>query len=158
MGGFAKVSSLNSHENGVLAGCFFKNSKYVYKHPSHLIASKRSKTLGFKENILIYCHQTAIFRGYILKIYPPTYVKGDFWEKLHGFTKTFLLTKCISRIKTSSFNQKCFSNYIKVSFGEKIRRFSEKSSQLYKRTFQVIVDTLAENFFLSFNSHRKYRN
>ena len=30
---FAKVSSLNSHENGILAGCFFKNSKYVYKLP-----------------------------------------------------------------------------------------------------------------------------
>ena len=25
--------SLNSHEKGVLAGCFFKNSKYVYKLP-----------------------------------------------------------------------------------------------------------------------------
>ena len=44
VGWFAKVSSLNSHENGVLAGCFFKNSKYVYKHPSHLIALIRSKT------------------------------------------------------------------------------------------------------------------
>ena len=70
--------SLNSHENGVLAGCFFKNSKYVYKHPSHLIVLKRSKTLGFKENILIYCHKTAVFRGYILKIYPSTYVKVGF--------------------------------------------------------------------------------
>ena len=78
VGCFAKVPSLNSHEKGILAGCFFKNSKYVYKHPSHLIALKRSKTLGFKENILIYCHQTAIFRGYILKIYPSNYVKGAF--------------------------------------------------------------------------------
>ena len=33
VGYFAKVPSLNSHENGVLAGCFFKNSKYVYKLP-----------------------------------------------------------------------------------------------------------------------------
>ena len=33
VGCFAKVSSLNSHENGVLVGCFFKNSKYVYKLP-----------------------------------------------------------------------------------------------------------------------------
>ena len=33
VGCFAKVPSLNSHENGVLAGCFFKNSKYVYKLP-----------------------------------------------------------------------------------------------------------------------------
>lgn len=44
VGCFAKVPSLNSHENGVLAGCFFKNSKYVYKHPSHLITLGRSKT------------------------------------------------------------------------------------------------------------------
>ena len=29
----AKVTSLNSHENDVLAGYFFKNSNYVYKHP-----------------------------------------------------------------------------------------------------------------------------
>ena len=36
--------SLNSHENGVLAGYFFKNSKYVYKHPSHLIALGTTKT------------------------------------------------------------------------------------------------------------------
>ena len=70
--------SLNSHENGVLAGCIFKNSKYVYKHPSHLIALRRSKTLGFKENILIYCHRTTIFRGCILKIHPFTYVKAAF--------------------------------------------------------------------------------
>ena len=33
VGCFAKVSSLNSHENSILAGCFFKNSKYVYKLP-----------------------------------------------------------------------------------------------------------------------------
>ena len=44
VGCFAKIPSLNSHENGVLAGCFFKNSKYVYKHHSHLIALRRSKT------------------------------------------------------------------------------------------------------------------
>ena len=43
-GATQNLPSLNSHENGVLAGCFFKNSKYVYKHPSHLIALKRSKT------------------------------------------------------------------------------------------------------------------
>ena len=35
VGCFAKVSSLNSHENSVLAGCFFKNSKYVYNIPSY---------------------------------------------------------------------------------------------------------------------------
>ena len=29
--------SPNSHENGVLAGYFFKNSNYVYKHPSTYI-------------------------------------------------------------------------------------------------------------------------
>ena len=44
VGCFAKVPSLNSHENGVWAGCFFKNSKYVYKHPSHLIALGTTKT------------------------------------------------------------------------------------------------------------------
>ena len=33
VGCFAKVSSLNSHENSILAGCFFKNSNYVYKLP-----------------------------------------------------------------------------------------------------------------------------
>ena len=38
VGCFAKVSSLNSHENGVLTGCFFKNSKYVYNLTSHLVA------------------------------------------------------------------------------------------------------------------------
>ena len=36
--------SLNSHENGVLAGCFFKNSKYIYKYPSQLIALGAIKT------------------------------------------------------------------------------------------------------------------
>ena len=36
--------SLNSHEKGILAGYFFKNSKYVYKHPSHLIALGTTKT------------------------------------------------------------------------------------------------------------------
>ena len=30
--------SLNSHENGVLAGDFFKKLKYVYKRTSHLVA------------------------------------------------------------------------------------------------------------------------
>ena len=72
VGCFAKVSSLNSHENGVLAGCFFKIQSMFTNIP------RRSKTLGFKENILIYCHQTTIFRGYILKIYPSTYVKVGF--------------------------------------------------------------------------------
>ena len=44
VGCFAKVPSLNSHEKGILAGYFFKNSKYVYKHPSHLIALGTTKT------------------------------------------------------------------------------------------------------------------
>ena len=44
VGCFAKVPSLNSHEKGILAGYFFKNSKYVYKYPSHLIALGTTKT------------------------------------------------------------------------------------------------------------------
>ena len=36
--------SLNSHENGVLAGYFFKNSKYIYKYSSQLIALGAIKT------------------------------------------------------------------------------------------------------------------
>ena len=36
--------SLNSHENGVLAGYFFKNSKYIYKYSSQLISLGAIKT------------------------------------------------------------------------------------------------------------------
>ena len=43
VGCFAKVPSLNSHENGFLLGCFFKNSKYVYNIPSY-------KSLGNGKN------------------------------------------------------------------------------------------------------------
>ena len=43
-GATQNLPSLNSHENGVLAGYFFKNSKYIYKYPSQLIALGAIKT------------------------------------------------------------------------------------------------------------------
>ena len=44
VGCFAKVPSLNSHENGILAGCFFKKFKVCLQTPSHLIALGTTKT------------------------------------------------------------------------------------------------------------------
>ena len=57
---------------------------------------------------LIYCHKTAGFRGYILKIYP--------------------------------------SIFVKVNFGENLRRFTKNSSHLYKNYFQFTLDAL-KNYF-----------
>ena len=47
-----KHPSLNSHENGVLRGCFFKNSKYVYNIPSHLIAIGSAQIKRGKQTFL----------------------------------------------------------------------------------------------------------
>ena len=46
--------SLNSHENGVLAGCFFKNSKYVYNLTSHLVAIENAKTKRGWQNFSLF--------------------------------------------------------------------------------------------------------
>ena len=54
VGCFANVPSLNSHENGVLAGCFFKNSKYVYKLTSHLVAIENVKIKRGKQKFFSY--------------------------------------------------------------------------------------------------------
>ena len=61
-----------------------------------------------QRKILIYCHKTAGFRGYILKIYP--------------------------------------SIFVKVNFGENLRRFTKNSSHLYKNYFQFTLDAL-KNYF-----------
>ena len=47
-----RYPSLNSHENGVLRGYFFKNSKNVYKHSSHLIALGKIKPHPRFQNLL----------------------------------------------------------------------------------------------------------
>ena len=84
-----KHPSLNSHENGVLRGCFFKNSKYVYNIPSHLIAigsaqikrgkqtflssnSRRERPIYQMQNeipLLITCHLPRQFERMSKKIY-----------------------------------------------------------------------------------------
>ena len=61
-----------------------------------------------QRKILIYCHKTAGFRGYILKIYP--------------------------------------SIFVKVNFGENLRRFTKNSYHLYKNYFQFTLDAL-KNYF-----------
>ena len=87
---------------------FFQKFKVCLQTPSHLIALGTTQTLGNKEKILIYCHKTAGFRGYILKIYP--------------------------------------SIFVKVNFGENLRRFTKNSSHLYKNYFQFTLDAL-KNYF-----------
>ena len=47
-----QVPSLNSHENGVLRGCFFKNSKYVYNYASHLVTVGNTKIKRGKQTFL----------------------------------------------------------------------------------------------------------
>ena len=69
---------------------------------------EKKQNLRLRRNILIYYHKTATLRGYILKIYPSTYVK--------------------------------------VNFGENLRRFTKNSSHLYKNYFQFTLDTL-KNYF-----------
>ena len=84
------------------------------KIQSMLTNSLSPNSLGNNPNlrqqrkILIYCHKTAGFRGYILKIYP--------------------------------------SIFVKVNFGENLRRFTKNSSHLYKNYFQFTLDAL-KNYF-----------
>ena len=53
-----KMPSLNSHENGVLAGCLFKNSNYVYNPPYLYKRSFFSEkyVVKFKYSKYIYIH------------------------------------------------------------------------------------------------------
>ena len=50
---------------------------------------EKKQNLRLQRNILIYYHKTATLRGYILKIYPSTYVKVNFQEKLRRFYNKF---------------------------------------------------------------------
>ena len=83
-----KHPSLNSHENGVLVGCFFKNSKYVYKHLSTYVkVAFCRKVRGLIQIFILFLQSSLSFnsRGSKLnlrqgmkKVNPPTYVKVGF--------------------------------------------------------------------------------
>ena len=91
VGRFAKVPSLNSRENGVLAGYFFKNSNYVYKHPSTFIKGAFfGKVRGQIQIFKVYLHSSLSFnslgsklklRQDLKNVYPSTYVKVGFEKK-----------------------------------------------------------------------------
>ena len=94
----AKVTSLNSHENGVLAGYFFKNSKYVYNPPTYIKGAFFGKVRGQIQIFKVYLHSSLSFnsrgnnqnlRQGLKNIYPSTYVKVGFWEKVHGLKQKF---------------------------------------------------------------------
>ena len=88
--------SLNSHENGVLAGCFFKNSKYVYKLP--LINS-----LGRNQNLRqggIKCFCLHLYKS---KISIKTYTfEISFFKK---YESSYLCKSCFF-IKSTRSNRK----------------------------------------------------
>ena len=101
VGRFAKVPSLNSRENGVLAGYFFKNSNYVYKHPSTFIKGAFfGKVRGQIQIFKVYLHSSLSFnsrgsnqnlRQGLKKIYPSTYVKAVWREKVDGLMAKILI-------------------------------------------------------------------
>ena len=88
MGCIAKVPSLNSHEKGVLVGCFFKNSKYVYKHLSTYVKGAFCrKVRGQIQIFKVYLQSSLSFnslgsklklRQDLKNVYPSTYVKVGF--------------------------------------------------------------------------------
>ena len=58
VGWYCKYPSLNSHENGILAGCFFKNSKYVYNHLSTYVkAGFWEKVDGLMAKFFLFFHK-----------------------------------------------------------------------------------------------------
>ena len=59
----AKVTSLNSHENGVLAGYFFKNSKYVYNPPTYIKGAFFGKVRGQIQIFKVYLHSSLSFNS-----------------------------------------------------------------------------------------------
>ena len=96
VGYFAKVPSLNSHENGVLAGCFFKNSKYVYKHPSTYIKGAFCRKVR---------GQSQIFKVYLQSSLSFLIVLGE--SKLKArFEKSLSLYLCKSRFLRKSSRSK----------------------------------------------------
>ena len=87
VGYFAKVPSLNSHENGVLRGYFFKNSKYVYNPPIYIKGAFFGKVRGQIQIFKVYLHSSLSFnsrrnnqnlRQGLKNVYPSTYVKVGF--------------------------------------------------------------------------------